>query len=105
MSGASPAVGNDKPTPVPPKKRTAAQAGLDIAVGPAPGKGDAGEKNKEMGESKEASGSVKKSVPDGKHGVSGKDWLIEQVAKMESAFKVCMPCRLRSRPFDRFDSH
>lgn len=51
-------------------------------------------------ESKEASGSTRKSGPDASSGVSGKDWLVEQVARMEGAFKVCFSSR--SRIFDPF---
>lgn len=96
MGGPSPAVGNEKATPASLKKRTAAQAGLDNAVAPAQGahgKGAAREAKMAVGDPKETSDSVKKSPSDGSQALSGKEWLIEQVAKMGSAFKVCMLCR------------
>ena len=99
MSGPSPTVENDKPTLAPPKKRTAAQAGLDQAVVSNPPRVEAGGAKMDAAESKEASGSTRKSGPDASPGVSGKDWLIEQVAKMEGAFKVCLSDRPRF--FDR----
>jgi hypothetical protein len=104
MGGPSPAVGNEKATPASLKKRTAAQAGLDNAVVPAPGaqgKGAAREIKMAMGDAKEMSDPVKKNPSDGSEALSGKEWLIEQVAKMESAFKVCIPCRFRIYDFDR----
>jgi hypothetical protein len=98
MGGPPPVVGNEKATPALLKKRTAAQAGLDNAVAPAQGtqgKGAAREIKMATGDAKETSDSVKKSSSDWSQALSGKEWLIEQVAKMESAFKVCIPCRLQ----------
>ena len=91
MSGPSPTVGNDKPTPAPSKKRTVAQAGLDQAVVTTSPKVVAGGAKMDMAESKETSDPVQKSGSvEETSGASGKDWLIEQVAKMEGAFKVCL---------------
>lgn len=97
MSSTPSAAKNGKPTPSLLKKRTADQAGLDHAIADALGKKKAGDvqSGDGKGTSKTPDPARKDSGKEGKE-VSAKDWLMEQVAKMESAFKVCRKARARN---------
>lgn len=78
------------------KKRTADQAGLDHATADALGKKMAGDMNTGDDKGIAASDSTgKDSAREGRE-VSAKDWLVDQVAKMEAAFKVCRKGGIRS---------
>jgi hypothetical protein len=90
MSSTPATVKNEKPTPSLLKKRTADQAGFDLAIADALSTKKAGDAQSgdAKGTSKTPDPASKDLEVEGKE-VSGKDWLVDQVAKMESAFKVC----------------
>lgn len=97
MSSTPSAAKYEKSTPSLLKKRTADQAGLDHAIADALGK-------KKTGDMQSGDGKGTSTTPDpagkssGEEGkeVNAKDWLMDQVAKMESAFKVCRKATSRN---------
>ncbi|KAI5454026.1 hypothetical protein NCC49_005018 [Naganishia albida] len=91
MSSTPSTAKNEKSTQSLPKKRTADQAGLDQAIADALSKKKAGDVHSSGGQEASKTPDLMGGKDTGMEGkdVSGKDWLLDQVAKMETAFKVC----------------
>ncbi|KAI5454025.1 hypothetical protein NCC49_005018 [Naganishia albida] len=89
MSSTPSTAKNEKSTQSLPKKRTADQAGLDQAIADALSKKKAGDVHSSGGQEASKTPDLMGGKDTGMEGkdVSGKDWLLDQVAKMETAFK------------------